>query len=313
MIGIAQAQSGRLLSVPDGTIHGWRKRLSVARNVTGKQAQQQLWRISIYPWRPCITCHAALKLLPTESGRLIGWTDRGARVARARKRLGLWLPNSFDRARIPVVKAGKANKSNWGSGYKTRRGFCVSKKSSPERWLQWASHEELFALKALEQKVCWSKHSAFRSQMPLAKWRRVKTMSAQDRLNEYQRRRYNEDQNYRMRCAVRQATSRIKHRLPLDWDSEQILGASIEIVCGHIESLFERGMTWLNHGQWHIDHIMPLSKFDLTDPSQAKMAGNYKNLRPMWGILNIKKGGRWTSESQQVWELLRREQGISSN
>jgi hypothetical protein len=251
--------------------------------------------------------------LPAESGRLIGWADRGARVAKARKRLGLWVPSSFDRARIPVVKAGKANKSNWGSGYRRRKSFCVSKKSSPERWLQWANHEELFALKALEQKVCWSKHPAFRSQMPLAKWRKVKTMTAQERFYESHRRRYNEDQNYRMRCAVRRATSRIKCKLPLDCNSEHILGAPIEIVCSHIESLFDDGMSWQNHGKWHIDHIMPLCKFDLTDPAQARMAGNYKNLRPLWRRLNLQKRGRWTAESQQVFELLSMEQGISLN
>jgi hypothetical protein len=312
MIGIGQSYSGELLSIPSGTVSKWRKRLGL-RRLSNAQGQQQGWRRSIQHFRPCLTCHATLRLLPSESGQIIGWNDRGARVTRVRKKLKLWIPNAFDRARIPVVKAGKANKPNWGSGYKRRRGFCVSKKSSPERWLQWASHEELFALKELEQKTCWSKHPAFRSQMPLDKWRRVKTMTSQERLNEAQRRRYNEDQNYKMRCAVRQATSRIKHRLPLDWDSEQILGASIELVCAHIEALFGQGMTWLNHGQWHIDHIMPLCKFDLTDPTQAKLAGNYKNLRPMWASVNIKKGGRWTAESQQVWELLRREQGIFSN
>jgi hypothetical protein len=72
-------------------------------------------------------------------------------------------------------------------------------------------------------------------------------------------------------------------------------------------------MGWHNQSKWHIDHIMPLCKFDLTDPAQARMAGNYKNLRPLWDYLNLQKQGRWTAESQQVWELLRREQGIFSN
>lgn len=280
---------------------------------SNKQGQDQSWRRSIYHLRNCLTCHSALKLLSAESGRLVGWNDRGERMARTRKRLGLWTPNTFEKSRIPVVKAGRANQKDWGIGYKTRKGFCIKPKSSPQRWLHWAMHEELFALKQHEQRVSWSNHPAVRSTMPQAKWRRVKTMTAQQRINESQRNRYNTDQNYKIRCVIRGATSRIKRKLPLDWDSQQILGATIETVCGHIEAQFTYGMAWDNHGQWHIDHIMPLCKFDLTDPAQARIAGSYKNLRPLWGKLNLKKGGQWTEDSQQLAELLRLEQGIFSN
>lgn len=313
MIGLLQSESARLLNLPVGTICGWRKRLRLPKALDSGAAQQQAWRASIYQWRPCITCHAAVSLLPAESSRLLGWKDRGPHVSRIRKRLGLWIPSPFDRARIPVVKAGRANQKDWGIGYKTRRGFCIKPKSSPQRWLHWAMHEEMFALKQHEQRVSWSKHPVVRSTMPQAKWRRVKTMTPQQRINEWQRNRYNTDQNYKMRCAIRGATSRIKRKLPLDCDSEQILGATIETVCCHLESQFTDGMSWANHGQWHIDHIMPLCKFDLTDPAQARIAGSYKNLRPLWGKLNLKKGGRWTEESQQLAELLRLEQGIFSN
>jgi hypothetical protein len=244
---------------------------------------------------------------------MIGWDGRGEKVAHTRKRLGLWMPTTFERARIPAIKAGKANPKQWGIGYRTRKGFCVKPNSSPERWQHWAMHEELFALQALERRVCWSAHPTTKSIMPLFKYRRVKTMTAQQRASESQRSKYATDQNYKIRCVIRGATSRIKHRLSMDLRSEQILGGTIEIVCAHLESKFQKGMTWHNHGEWHIDHIMPLSKFDLTDPMQARMAGNYKNLRPLWSYLNLKKGGRWTDESQQVWELLRREQGIFSN
>jgi hypothetical protein len=50
-------------------------------------------------------------------------------------------------------------------------------------------------------------------------------------------------------------------------------------------------MNWDNYGRkgWHIDHIKPLSSFDLTNKEQFKKACHYTNLQPMWYDENIKK------------------------
>jgi hypothetical protein len=60
-----------------------------------------------------------------------------------------------------------------------------------------------------------------------------------------------------------------------------------------IEYLFKPGMTWDNHGtDWEIDHIIPLSWFDLNKDGDAKAAWFYANLRPAWKLENRKKGNR---------------------
>ena len=52
-------------------------------------------------------------------------------------------------------------------------------------------------------------------------------------------------------------------------------------------------MNWDNYGtKWHIDHIKPLSNFDLTDKKQLLEAINYKNLQPLWAEQNLSKGNR---------------------
>ena len=70
------------------------------------------------------------------------------------------------------------------------------------------------------------------------------------------------------------------------------LGCSIADFKVYLESNFEDGMSWDNKGKggWHIDHIIPLSAFDLTDREQVVEACHYTNLQPLWEQDNLIKG-----------------------
>lgn len=68
------------------------------------------------------------------------------------------------------------------------------------------------------------------------------------------------------------------------------LGCSIAELKIYLESNFQPGMTWNNYGQWHVDHIRPLSSFDLTNPTQLNAACHYSNLQPLWAKDNLSKG-----------------------
>ena len=78
------------------------------------------------------------------------------------------------------------------------------------------------------------------------------------------------------------------------------LGCSIEELKQHLEKQFypnpETGeeMTWQNYGLcgWHIDHIIPLAKFNLTNREELLKACNYSNLQPLWAEENLKKGDK---------------------
>lgn len=65
----------------------------------------------------------------------------------------------------------------------------------------------------------------------------------------------------------------------------------------YLESLFQPGMVWENYGNdgWHIDHVRPLSSFDLLDPVQFSQACHYTNLQPLWAKDNLSKGNKWGS------------------
>lgn len=80
------------------------------------------------------------------------------------------------------------------------------------------------------------------------------------------------------------------------------LGCTIKELKIHLENLFQEGMTWENYGMfgWHIDHIKPVSLFDLTDQQQLKDCWNYKNLQPLWAIDNLKKGNSYEENTYDI-------------
>jgi hypothetical protein len=72
--------------------------------------------------------------------------------------------------------------------------------------------------------------------------------------------------------------------------TKEILGADYQTVFNHIESRFENGMSWNNHGEWHIDHIVPLSV--AKDEIELIKLCHYTNLQPLWAKENISKGSK---------------------
>ena len=71
------------------------------------------------------------------------------------------------------------------------------------------------------------------------------------------------------------------------------LGCSIDDLKFWLEFWFEEGMSWENYGKWHIDHIKPLSKIDLTNKEEFLKVNHYTNLQPLWAKDNLKKSNKF--------------------
>lgn len=81
--------------------------------------------------------------------------------------------------------------------------------------------------------------------------------------------------------------------------SKRLVGCSWAELRTHIQSKFLKGMTWSNMGKvWHIDHIVPVSNFDLTTQDQQRLCFHYTNLQPLWGQENRSKGNRFKGTHQ---------------
>jgi hypothetical protein len=86
-----------------------------------------------------------------------------------------------------------------------------------------------------------------------------------------------------------------RHRISKRYPTFPLLGYSKQELFRHMERQFLAGMNWENYGsKWHIDHIRPLSSFDLSDEKQIIQAYALHNLRPLWAFENISKKNKIT-------------------
>lgn len=109
-----------------------------------------------------------------------------------------------------------------------------------------------------------------------------------------QNERYHSDPAYKLQKDMR---NRLKSALKTqnarkDGKLWELLGCDASTLRRHIEQQFTEGMTWENHGDWHVDHKMPIALFDLHDPEQQRLCFHYSNLQPLWAKDNQSKGGR---------------------
>jgi hypothetical protein len=69
--------------------------------------------------------------------------------------------------------------------------------------------------------------------------------------------------------------------------TEDYVGTSFENVAHWLEYNFTDGMTWENHGTvWDIDHVIPVSRWDLTNQEHIDLCFNWKNLSPLASQVN---------------------------
>ena len=69
-----------------------------------------------------------------------------------------------------------------------------------------------------------------------------------------------------------------------------LIGCSPQELKSFLEKKFTDNMSWENYGEWHIDHIIPLSSAK-SEEELYKLC-HYTNLQPLWAEDNMKKGSK---------------------
>jgi hypothetical protein len=107
------------------------------------------------------------------------------------------------------------------------------------------------------------------------------------------------DPLYKLKHTLRRNTWRIFRLSGKKTNTQELIGVSFPEAKQIIERKFKRGMTWENYGKvWHIDHVIPLSHFDLSDEAQVKRANHIYNLQPLFAFDNLSKNNRFSGAHQ---------------
>jgi hypothetical protein len=167
----------------------------------------------------------------------------------------------------------------------------------------------------LEHNAKWMREYREKNKEQLLEWRNKHSEANRGRLSEYQKKwreqnaeyfkeytrnyytnRYKTDIQYKIRVVMRAELGRALCKFKkdeLDVSSKlELIGCDLEYFKEWIEDQFDEGMSWENHGEWHLDHIKPLASFDLTDPEQIEEACIFFNFQPLWAEDNLKNSDR---------------------
>jgi hypothetical protein len=128
----------------------------------------------------------------------------------------------------------------------------------------------------------------------------IGTQEVRDKISQGHLRRLHKDNKFtgktqrKLAAWVREHTTGLLRRPSKHKSILKYIGCTIQEFKVHLQSKFLPGMTWHNRGfyGWHIDHIIPLSNFDLSDESYLAAACHYTNLQPLWAVDNGRKGAK---------------------
>lgn len=127
------------------------------------------------------------------------------------------------------------------------------------------------------------------------------------RANACRRKHFKENPNFRMSINLRNRVNAAINsaRVKKFNHTIDLLGCSWESFVKHLESTWQPGMSWENYGKWesagsmtwHVDHIKPVSLFNLLDPEEQKKAFHWTNTQALWARDNIIKNNNYHAQT----------------
>lgn len=130
----------------------------------------------------------------------------------------------------------------------------------------------------------------------LSVWRKKNREKINKNMVIYERNRKSNDPKFKLVKTLRsRLNSALKRKnVQKGISTLDLTGCELQFLKEYLEAKFVKGMSWENHGEWHIDHIKPCCSFNLEDEDEQKKCFHFTNLQPMWAKENLSKGGKYT-------------------
>jgi hypothetical protein len=127
-------------------------------------------------------------------------------------------------------------------------------------------------------------------------WREKNIYKHRENKRNYEKLRKDNDPIYKLINNFRTAIYQVlkENNVQKNGHYFEILNYSPDELINHLEMQFTDGMTWENYGRWHVDHIRPISSFNINKIGDEEFmkCWSLENLQPLWGEDNIRKSNK---------------------
>jgi hypothetical protein len=128
------------------------------------------------------------------------------------------------------------------------------------------------------------------------KWREENRDKLRKTKRDYERNRKSSDPLYKLISNFRTAIYQVLKESNVEKNRHyfDILQYTPEELIIHLESQFKDSMSWDNYGEWHVDHKLPITSFNIVEMGDKEFMKCWamENLQPMWGEENIRKSNK---------------------
>jgi len=199
------------------------------------------------------------------------------------------ISNSFGWSTFTISKILKENGVVIkGSGRKFLGGREVAMK-------KYFSKPETIERVKKNQKTWYEENKEHRKQY-LKEYREKNIDKLRKTKRDYERNRKASDPLYKLISNFRTAIYQVLKESNVDKNKHyfDILQYTPEELITHLELQFKDTMSWDNYGEWHVDHKLPITHFNIVEMGDDEFMKCWSlgNLQPMWGIENIRKSNK---------------------
>jgi len=189
-----------------------------------------------------------------------------------------------------VLRILKENNVKIGSSGRKYKG---GKSASDKRNYQKHKEKKLIYYKK------WSEKNREHLNEYHQKWRKKNIERHRENKRNYERNRKSRDPLYKLINNFRTAIYQVLKENDINKNGHyfDILKYTPEQLISHLEDRFSENMSWDNYGEWHVDHVKPISSFMILEIGDEAFMNCWSlgNLQPMWGVDNIKKSNKLLS------------------